>query len=107
MPTDCDDRGGAQQVQHPQPPRPFLSLGDHENPRSQLQTPDQGPERPKAIYYQSVTTALTSGVMPSGSMPRPYPVALSASMSGDPMRRLLTATRMRTVRLDVRNDGTF
>jgi hypothetical protein len=28
-------------------------------------------------------------------------------MSGDPMRRLLTATRMRTVRLDVRNDGTF
>ena len=68
MPTDCDDRGGAQQVQHPQPSRPFLSLGDHENPRSQLQTPDQGPERPKAIYYQSVTTALTSAIMPSGSM---------------------------------------
>ena len=40
--------------------------------------------------------------------PRPYPTAaLSASISGDPMRRLLTATRMRTVRLDVRNDGTF
>lgn len=110
MPTDCDDRGGCRAGPASATSAPIFVT--RRSRKSTISTSDSRP-RPRAAKSHLLSVSHDRAplsyhaVRINADQPRPDPAALSASISGDPMRRLLTATRMRTVRLDVRNDGTF